>query len=63
MAAANTAHKNHRRKLEFLRTQSLASVVQHEIERMILCGELSAGEPVRENTLAMRLSISRGPIR
>jgi DNA-binding GntR family transcriptional regulator len=63
MAAAKTAHKNHRRELEFLRTQSLASVVQHEIERMILCGELSAGEPVRENTLAMRLSISRGPIR
>ncbi len=63
MAAPNTAHKNHKKELEFLRTQSLASVVQHEIERMILSSELSAGEPVNENMLATRLSISRGPIR
>ena len=63
MAAQKTAHKNHKKELEFLRTQSLASVVQHEIERMILSNELSAGEPVNESTLAAKLSISRGPIR
>jgi DNA-binding GntR family transcriptional regulator len=63
MAAPKTAQNNHKKELEFLRTQSLASVVQHEIERMILSNELSAGEPVNENMLAARLSISRGPIR
>ena len=63
MAAPKTAQKNHKKELEFLRTQSLASVVQHEIERMIFSNELTAGEPVNENMLAARLLISRGPIR
>ncbi len=46
-----------------LRTHSLTGVVQHEIERMILSGELSAGTRLNENALASKLSVSRGPIR
>lgn len=49
--------------LELLRSQSLTNVVQKEIERMIVSGELKAGERINENLLAANLSISRGPIR
>ncbi len=49
--------------LALLRSHSLTSVVQKEIERMIVSGELRAGERINENLLASRLSVSRGPIR
>ncbi|MBI2255531.1 MAG: FCD domain-containing protein [Proteobacteria bacterium] len=49
--------------LDFLRTRSLASVVQAEIERMIVDGELTPNERVNENALAQELRVSRGPIR
>jgi len=49
--------------IELLRTQSLSALAQREIERMIVSGELRAGERVNENSLATRLGISRGPIR
>ena len=49
--------------LEVLRTQSLAQAIRQEIERMILGGELKAGDKVNESRLAKRLSVSRGPIR
>jgi phosphonate utilization transcriptional regulator len=49
--------------IELLRTQSLSALAQREIERMIVAGELRAGERVNENSLATRLGISRGPIR
>lgn len=49
--------------IELLRTQSLSALAQREIERMIITGELRAGERVNENALAVRLRISRGPIR
>lgn len=49
--------------LEFLRTRSLANVVQTEIERMIVDGELTPNERINENALAQRLGVSRGPIR
>jgi DNA-binding GntR family transcriptional regulator len=45
------------------RTQSLTGIVQKEIERMILSGELVAGERINEQALAGRLGVSRGPIR
>lgn len=50
-------------ELAFIRTESLATVVQRELERMILNGDLPAGERINENMLAGKLSISRGPIR
>jgi phosphonate utilization transcriptional regulator len=46
-----------------LQGNSLAMLVQREIERMVVAGELSAGEKLNENTLASRFGISRGPVR
>lgn len=46
-----------------LQSNSLSSVVQHEIERLILSGEIQAGTRVNELALAARLGVSRGPIR
>ena len=46
-----------------LRDHSLTGVVQHEIERMILCGELPPGTRLKESVLARKLSVSRGPVR
>lgn len=46
-----------------MRAHTLAGVVQYEIERMILSGELVAGERLNEKTIAERLSVSRGPVR
>jgi DNA-binding GntR family transcriptional regulator len=46
-----------------LRAHSLTGVVQHEIERMILSGELPPGERLNEKAVADKLSVSRGPVR
>jgi len=46
-----------------LRSASLASAAQQEIERLILDGELQPGEKLTEMTLSERLGVSRGPIR
>jgi phosphonate utilization transcriptional regulator len=42
---------------------SLPSLVQREVERMILAGELPAGTKLNEMDLAARLGVSRGPVR
>ncbi|MEO6362654.1 MAG: phosphonate utilization associated transcriptional regulator [Caldimonas sp.] len=49
--------------ITLLQTSSLASVVQSELERMILSGELPPGEKLTEVALAARLGVSRGPLR
>ena len=49
--------------IQIRRPPSLTSVVLEELERMILSGELSPGEPINEKALAERMSVSRGPIR
>lgn len=49
--------------IRILQTQSLTTVVQAEIERLILNGELKPGERLNENALAVKLGVSRGPIR
>jgi DNA-binding GntR family transcriptional regulator len=46
-----------------LRENSLSGVVRHEIERLILSGELPTGSRVNENAVALRLGVSRGPVR
>lgn len=51
------------RRLDILRTQSLATLVLQELERMILDGELKAGERVNEKALAEIQNVSRGPVR
>lgn len=48
---------------EGLRTQSLPSLVQEEIIRMIRDGELAEGDKINEAALAAKLNVSRGPIR
>jgi DNA-binding GntR family transcriptional regulator len=45
------------------RAQSLTAIVQKELERMIVSGELQAGERLNEQALAQRFGVSRGPIR
>ncbi|MBC7800544.1 MAG: FCD domain-containing protein [Gemmatimonadaceae bacterium] len=45
------------------RTASLATVLEREIERMIVGADLAPGERINENQLADRFGTSRGPIR
>jgi len=49
--------------IALLQSSSLASVVQSELERMILGGELVPGDKLTETALAARLGVSRGPLR
>ena len=49
--------------IALLQSSSLTSVVQQEIERQILAGELEPGAKLTEAALAERLGVSRGPIR
>lgn len=49
--------------LDLLRSRSLTSVLQAEIEAIVLEGELAPGERLNENALAARFGVSRGPIR
>lgn len=49
--------------IALLRTASLSSAAQQEIERMILAGEIAPGSKLTEAWLSERLGISRGPIR
>ncbi|MBS0445061.1 MAG: phosphonate utilization associated transcriptional regulator [Proteobacteria bacterium] len=58
-AVVNIAHPT----ITLLQTSSLANVVQGELERMILSGELAPGAKLTEAALAARLGVSRGPLR
>ena len=49
--------------IALLQAHSLTSVVQREIERRILQGELAPGAKLIEATLAEALGVSRGPVR
>ena len=46
-----------------LQAHSLPALVQREIERMILAGDLAAGAQLREAEVAAMLGVSRGPVR
>lgn len=52
-----------REAFQKLRQRSLAGEVRDEIERMILHGEIRAGERLNEINLAAQLGVSRGPVR
>ena len=45
------------------RTETFVANVEREVERMIAAGELAGGDRVNESALAMKLGISRGPVR
>ncbi len=49
--------------LEILQQNSLTSLVQRELERRILGGELVPGSKLNEAELASELRVSRGPVR
>ncbi len=51
------------RAIAMLRTHSLPGLVQQELTRMILAGEFAAGAKLNEVDLALRLGVSRGPVR
>jgi DNA-binding GntR family transcriptional regulator len=49
--------------LEILKSQSLTSVLQHEIEALVLSGSYRSGQRLNEKALAARFNVSRGPVR
>jgi phosphonate utilization transcriptional regulator len=49
--------------IALIRHNSLPTLVERELERMILAGDLPAGSQLRENEVASMLGVSRGPIR
>jgi phosphonate utilization transcriptional regulator len=49
--------------IRVLQSNSLPTLVQRELERMILAGELAAGTKLNEATIAELLGVSRGPVR
>ena len=49
--------------IRVLQSNSLPTLVQRELERMILAGDLPAGSKLNEATIADLLGVSRGPVR
>jgi DNA-binding GntR family transcriptional regulator len=49
--------------VELRRSQTLVSICEAEIERLILDGEFERGERINELALSARLNVSRGPLR
>lgn len=50
-------------QLDILRNETVQRLVQREIERFILAGELRVGERINENEIARRLGVGRAPVR
>ncbi len=51
------------RTIALVQSNSLPSLVQRELERMIVAGETAAGAKLNEADIAARLGVSRGPVR
>jgi phosphonate utilization transcriptional regulator len=49
--------------IALLQTNSLSMLVQRELERMILAGDIDAGAKLNEAAIADMLGVSRGPVR
>ena len=49
--------------IALVQSSSLSMLVQKELERMILAGEIAVGAKLNEVALAERLGVSRGPVR
>ena len=49
--------------VRLLKSESLTMLVQRELERMILAGEIPVGAKLNEVALATGLGVSRGPVR
>jgi DNA-binding GntR family transcriptional regulator len=46
-----------------IKSRSLALLIEAEVERLIMAGEIAPGDRINENQLALRFGVSRGPIR
>ena len=53
----------HSEALQLLRSHSLTTLVQRELERRIIGGELAPGDKLNEEDIAGQLNVSRGPVR
>ena len=53
----------HATAIELLRSHSLTTLVQRELERRILAGELAPGDKLNEEFIAAQFNVSRGPVR
>lgn len=49
--------------IALVQSRSLPALVQQELERIILAGDLPAGTKLNEAAIADRLGVSRGPVR
>ncbi|MCB2044103.1 MAG: GntR family transcriptional regulator, partial [Rhodoferax sp.] len=49
--------------IALLQSSSLTMAVQQEVERAILAGEYAPGDKLNEAALALKLGVSRGPVR
>ncbi len=49
--------------LKIVQSNSLSTLVQEEITRMILAGEIATGEWLNESAFSQRFGVSRGPVR
>lgn len=49
--------------IELLRQHSLTTLVQRELERQIVSGEIASGAKLNEAEIAAELQVSRGPVR
>lgn len=56
-------HRNADSAIAVLQSNSLPGLVQRELERMILAGDLAAGAKLNEEAVAAMLGVSRGPVR
>ena len=62
-APDGSLHRNGAARIALVQSSSLPALVQKELERMILAGELPAGSKLNEAAVAERLGVSRGPVR
>lgn len=49
--------------IQLLQSESLTTLVQRELERRILEGDLAPGEKLNEEAIAAAMNVSRGPVR
>jgi phosphonate utilization transcriptional regulator len=61
LASVSGADATH--AITLVQSNSLPTLVQRELERMILAGDLAAGQQLREVEVAAMLGVSRGPVR